>query len=306
MAGRLRPVAHLVDGHVYIFRAYFSLPPMQGEDGTPCNAAYGFANTLIGYLAQKHPTHFAVTFDHGLETFRQALDPDYKSNRPPAPDDLAPQFELCAQVAAALGAPVYQQAGFEADDLLATLAKQLVKKGADVVLVTADKDLSQLVREDGRITIYDLARDRKVDAAAVREQFGVSPHQIPDYLGLVGDAIDCIPGVPGIGAKSAAALLQAFGSLAAIPESVADWSEVSLRGAARIAELLAKHRKQAELSRELATVCHAIPGLEVRLRDLQYAGASGDQFGELAERLGWYGIAKRVPRWRDGYPAWLA
>ncbi len=302
---RERPLVHLVDGHAYIFRSYFSLPPMEGEDGTPCNAAYGFANTLIGYFAQKRPTHFAVTFDHGFKTFRHSLDPNYKSNRPPAPEDLVPQFELCAQVAAAFGIPVYQRAGFEADDLLATLATQLVRKGADVVLVTADKDLSQLIREDGRITRYDLARARSIDADAVREQFGVSPHQIPDYFGLVGDAIDCIPGVPGIGAKSAATLLQRFGSLAAIPESISDWDRVELRGAARVAELLAKYRAQAELSRELSTVCRTVPELKVRLHDLQYRGASGEQFGELAARLGWREIAMRVPCWRDGCPAWL-
>lgn len=302
---RSRPLVHLVDGHVYIFRAYFSLPPMTGDDGTPCNAAYGFANTLIGYLAQKRPTHFAVAFDHGLETFRQELDPTYKSNRPPAPEDLAPQFELCAQIAEALGAAVYRRAGFEADDLLAALAKQLVKKGADVVIVTADKDLSQLVREDGRIKLYDLARARSIDANAVREQFGVSPHQIPDYFGLVGDAVDCISGVPGIGAKSAAALLQAFGSLDKIPNSIEDWGGVSLRGAARVATLLAKHREQAELSRKLATVCGEIHEFSVCASDLSYTGACSERFGELSSRLGWYGLAKRIERWRDGYPAWL-
>ncbi len=163
-----------------------------------------------------------------------------------------------------------------------------------------------MVREDGRVSIYDLARGRTFDADAVREKFGVSPHQIPDYLGLVGDAVDNIPGVPGIGAKSAAALLQHFGALDAIPGDFEDWNGFEIRGVKRVAKQLFEHREQAERCRELATVCDTVPDLAAKLGDLRYRGADGDRFGELSSRLGWKGIASRVPEWRGGLPGWLA
>ena len=148
-----------------------------------------------------------------MESFRNELFPPYKQNRGDPPDDLEPQFALCEEVAHALGIPIYSEEGWEADDLIGTVASRVARRGADAVVVTTDKDLAQLVREDGRIVLHDLAREETFDADRVRDKFGVDPEQIPDYLGLVGDKVDNLPGVPGVGAKGAAAVLRAFGTI---------------------------------------------------------------------------------------------
>jgi DNA polymerase-1 len=216
------PVVHLIDGHILVFRAYYSLPPMQAPDGTPTNAAYGFANSLIKYLADKRPTHVAVAFDYAMESFRNEIEPEYKANRGDTPEDLEPQFDLCARITEALGVPAFEQQDFEADDVIATLAAQLRRKRARVVVVTTDKDLAQLVRPDGTVWLHDPGRDEPRDAAAVRAKFGVEPEQIPDYLGLVGDSVDHLPGVPGVGPRTAAAALGAFGAIERIPADPAE------------------------------------------------------------------------------------
>lgn len=297
MGERGSPTVHLFDGHVYVFRAYHSLPPMQAPDGTPCNAAYGFANTLIGALADPAMTHGALCFDYAMESFRNGIDPGYKAQRGETPKDLEPQFDLCREVASALGFPVFEREGFEADDLLGTLSDVLVRRGADVVVVTSDKDLCQLVREDGRVVVHDLARERRSDADAVRERFGVDPVQIPDYLGLVGDSIDNLPGVRGVGPKSASAILRAFGTLDAIPEDPAAWEQVDVRGAKRLAGRIAAERERALLTRDLATVRRDVPGIDASPSDLHLAGAARERIEVLFDRLGWKRIRDRIPRW---------
>ena len=292
-----KPRIHLFDAHVYIFRAYFSLPAMEAPDGTPTQAAYGFANTLIRYLAEREPTHLACCFDHAMTSFRNDELPEYKSSRGEPPADLEPQFELCAQVARALGVPVFEAPDYEADDVIATLVDRLVPEGARVVVVSSDKDLSQLVTEDDRVVLYDLARDRTLDADGVRAKFGVAPEQIPDYLGLVGDAVDDLPGVPGVGPKSAAAALATFGSLDAFPDSPNAWEEVPVRGARRLSEKVAAHREQALTVRGLPTLVRDVPGLEVGVGDLAWRGAHPEAVEALFERLGWGRIATRIPRW---------
>ena len=204
------PLVHLFDGHVYIFRAYYSLPSMTADDGTPCNAAYGFANTLIRYAAENDPSHVGVCFDAAMTSFRNELEPGYKATRGETPDDLEPQFDLCHEISIALGFATYEVDDYEADDILGALCDEVVRRRARARVVTTDKDLCQLVREDGRVVVHDLAKEKTLDADGVREKFGVSPSQIPDYLGLVGDTIDNLPGVPGVGPKSASGVLQAF------------------------------------------------------------------------------------------------
>lgn len=294
-----RPTVHLIDGHVYIFRAYYSMPSMESPDGASTGAAYGFANSLIKLMGDPDVTHIGVCFDHAMTSFRNELFDDYKANRGEPPEDLEPQFALCDEVARGLGLPVFSREGFEADDLIATLADRLAARGADVVVVTSDKDLAQLVLEDGRIVLHDIAKDQRMDADGVRTKFGVDPHQIPDYLGLVGDSVDNLPGVPGIGPKSAAAALGAFGDIDGIPEDPDLWDGVPVRGAKRLAAAIAEHREQALRIRDLATVRRDVPGLSDALSDLAIRGAQREELLPLFDRLGWGRIRERVSRWRD-------
>jgi len=291
------PLVHLIDGPVYVFRAYYSLPPMSAPDGTPTNAAYGFANTLVKYLADTDATHVAVAFDFSDESFRSELEPGYKAQRGETPEDLAPQFDLCRRISRALGIRVFEHERFEADDLLATLAERLVDEGARARIVTTDKDLAQLVREDGRIVTYDLARDEVRDADGVRARFGVDPEQIPDYLGLVGDGVDNLPGVPGVGPKSASAALRAFGQIEHIPSDPLAWADLGVRGARRVAGLIDSHRERALKTRDLATVRRDAPGVDADLDAVAYRGADPAAVETLFDELGWQRIADRIPRW---------
>lgn len=294
-------MVHLIDAHVYVFRAWFSLPPMYAADGTPCGAAYGFANTLIRYLTERDPSHLACCFDFAMSSFRNDLFPGYKASRgEQAPPELEPQFELCQAAARALGVPVFEAERYEADDVIATLAEQLCAGGAQVMVVSSDKDLCQLVREDDAVLHHDLQRERTLDAQGVRDRFGVPPQQIPDWLALVGDAVDDLPGVPGFGPKSAAGALSAFGDLSAFPADPARWAATGLRGAQRLAALFAEHRERAFEVRELATLVRDVPSLEVGLEQLAWRGADAPAFDALCSRLGWGRIATRVPRWRAG------
>ncbi len=297
-----RPTVHLVDGHVYIFRAYHSMPAMAAPDGTPTGAVRGFTSTLLKYLVENAVTHAAVCFDYALESFRNEILPTYKSSRGLPPEDLEVQFALCAEAARALGVAVYEQEGFEADDLLATLATQLAESGSDVVVVSSDKDLSQLVRADGRVVLHDLAREITLDHAGVRAKYGVPPEQIPDLLGLVGDAVDDLPGVPGVGPRTAAALLAAFGSIEHVPGDPARWEREApgIRGAKRLAAVVDGHREQALRVRSLATVEREVPGLRARLPELAWHGARRASTEALFARLGFGpGLRERIPRWRE-------
>ena len=299
------PLVHLFDGHVYIFRAYHSLPPMTADDGTPCNAAYGFANTLIRYAAEQAPSHAAVCFDAAMTSFRNATFPGYKAQRGETPDDLEPQFDLCRELAEALGFATFEQDGYEADDLIGALCEDLMRTPARARILTTDKDLCQLVREDGRVVVHDLAKEKTFDADGVRGKFGVSPAQIPDYLGLVGDVVDNLPGVPGIGAKTAAAILQVFDSIEVIPAAQTDgqaakaWGKVQVRGAGKLAEKVWLHRDRALATKSLATVLREVPGFSPGLAELAYRGADRKQAEALFDRLGWSRIRDRVPRWRE-------
>lgn len=293
------PLVHLFDGHVYIFRAYHSLPSMTAANGMPCNAAYGFANTLIRYVTEHAPSHAGVCFDAAMTSFRNELEPEYKAQRGETPDDLEQQFELCHEISLALGFATYEVDDYEADDLLGAISDEVLRRRGSARVLTTDKDLCQLVREDGRVVVHDLAKGRTLDADGVREKFGVSPSQIPDYLGLVGDTIDNLPGVPGIGAKSAAAVLQTFETIEDVPPNFAEWGQVTVRGARRMAERIAEHRDRALKTKSLATVLRKVPGIEPRLSELAYRGADRERTEELFERLGWNRIFDRIPKWQS-------
>ena len=294
------PLVHLIDAPVYVFRAWVTLPAMPGPDGTPTGAAYGYTNTLLRFLREREPTHVAACFDQALTSFRNKLFPAYKQSRgTEIPPDLAPQFAYCMEASRALGVATYEHFDYEADDVIATLAERAAKMGLASEIVSSDKDLTQLVREDGSVRFHDLAREITLDADGVRAKFGVAPAQIPDYLALLGDNVDDLPGVPGFGAKTAAAVLAAFGRLEAIPEDPSAWLRASLRGAEKLAASWRAHRAQALRVRELATVVREVPGFGAQPSDTAYRGASRPAFEALCQRLGWGRILERVPKWSE-------
>jgi len=287
-----RPALFLVDASVYVFRAWHSMPDeFFDEDGAPVNAVHGFARFLMELLERSRPAHIAVAFDEALESsFRNTLYPAYKANRDPAPESLKRQFRLCQEFAAALGLAVMVDPSFEADDLIGTLLVRQRPQGFRGVIVSADKDLGQLL-EDGDVQ-WDYARNQRFDPQTVLERFGVPPARIPDFLGLAGDAVDNIPGVPGIGPKTAAALLAHFGDLDTLLERVAEVPFLRLRGAPAHAERLRLHAAQALLSRNLARIALDAP-IDPSVGNAARRRADADLLAALCERLRFGPISRR-------------
>ncbi|MEN0653100.1 MULTISPECIES: DNA polymerase I [Hyphobacterium] len=207
---------YLIDGSGYIFRAYHALPPLTRSDGTPVGAVQGFCNMLWKLLedlkGEDQPSHLAVIFDHSGKSFRNDLYDQYKANRPPAPEDLVPQFPLIRDATRAFGVPCVELENYEADDLIATYTRQAREAGARVTIVSSDKDLMQLI-EDGQVTLFDTMKNKRIDSEGVREKFGVTPDKVIEVQALIGDSVDNVPGVPGIGPKTAAELIETYGDL---------------------------------------------------------------------------------------------
>jgi 5'-3' exonuclease len=253
--------AWLVDASIYIFRAWFSLPDRwHSPAGYPLNAVYGYTLFVLELLEAVDAAPVAFAFDESLGScFRNALYPGYKASREHPDEALAFQLSACREITEALGLRCYSGATHEADDYIATLAAQHHAGGGRVTIVTRDKDLGQLLGEADQL--LDWAAGTRLDAAGFQARFGVLPEQFPDYQGLVGDSIDDIPGVPGVGAKTAAALIQAFGDLETLEGRRQELDRLGLRGAARIARALEAHWELALLSRELARLDAATPGV---------------------------------------------
>jgi 5'-3' exonuclease len=295
---------YLVDASPYIFRAYFSLPDsLRDPAGRPVQAVYGFASFLLKLIADERPTHLAVTFDRSLTTsFRNDLYPAYKAQRALPPPELEAQLAACEEMAAALGAATFVDAVYEADDLIAGLCERLTREGnpgVSRIVVTSDKDLAQLV--DERTSLYDFGKGARLTAAEVEEKFGVLPDQVADLLGLAGDSVDNIPGVPGIGKKTAAELLARFGHLEELYERLEEVRQTpGIRGGKSLYVKLKAAREIALLSKRLATVARDTPlpaGMR-GLADLEYRGADRAAVEALCERLGFKSLAKRIERWR--------
>jgi DNA polymerase-1 len=249
----------LVDASLYVFRAWHSMPEdFRDADGEPAHAVHGFARFVLELLERHRPARLAFAFDLALDScFRNEIYPAYKANREPAPDSLKRQFAHCMAFCRALGFVTLADARYEADDLIGSAARQARAAGMAVLIVSADKDLSQLL--DTGDAQWDYGRNERWGCDGVKARYGVHAHQIADYLGLTGDAIDNIPGVPGIGAKTAATLLGHFGSLDALLEKLAEVPFLRLRGGAQHAQRLHEHRELALLSRRLATIDCAAP-----------------------------------------------
>jgi len=272
----------LVDGSSYIFRAFFALPPLSNSAGLPTNAIYGFTNMILKFIKQYQPEYLAVALDAGRETFRNEMFADYKGNRPEAPAELLPQLPYVRKALDALNVPVLELQGYEADDIIATLCKILSGNQCELIVVSSDKDLMQLVTNG--VKLLDSAKDRWIGAQEVKEKFGVEPQRIVDVMGLMGDSVDNIPGVKGIGEKTAIALIQQFHSLENLFEHLDDLEKTKLRGIARIRKALEEGKSAAFLSRDLATVKIDVP-IEVEMDQLRFSHPDRIKLRALFEEL---------------------
>ena len=252
------PSVYLVDASIYIFRAWFSMSDdFVNKAGQPTNAVYGFSGFLCSLLEQTGAEHVAIAFDESLSKgFRNEIYPEYKANRDPAPEELKRQFSWARSVAEAMGLQCYADDRYEADDLIGTLAEYWSARGHPVCVVTSDKDLAQLVGEND--FWWDFSRNQKLNAKQLREKFGVLPEQMADYLALTGDSVDNIPGVPGVGPKSASALLGHFGDLDSIYDRLEEVQHLGIRGAKSLQQKLADNREAAELAKRLTVIETAV------------------------------------------------
>ena len=286
------PAVHLIDASYFVFRAYYSVGlEMTDGDGQPVNALYGFGRFLGDLLEEARPEHVAVAFDESLSTsFRNAIYPAYKANREPAPPELKRQFGLCRELCRLIGLAEFGSPTHEADDIIGTIATRMRAAGHRSVLVTRDKDLAQLVRDGDHY--WDYAGERRFAYQDIEGQFGVRPERMADYQALMGDSVDNIPGVPGVGPKTAAALLSAFASLEEIYAGLDRVGALPVRGAAKLAAKLVQHREAAYLARRLTVIACDMPlevsheALRRRKPDLEALGAFYDRqkFGPALRR----------------------
>ena len=276
---------YLIDASVYVFRAYYSMPDdMVDDKGNPVNALYGFCRFLGDFMEQVRPAHIAVLFDESLsKSFRTEIYPQYKANRDPAPPELKRQFGQCRRFTRALGLSEFAHPRYEADDLIGTLVSTGRAQGIPSTVVSRDKDLAQLI--DKNDVFWDFAGRGKITYDEIPDYFGVWPEQVADFLALAGDAVDNIKGVPGVGKKTAMALLQHFGSLDKLYESLESVHEVNVRGAKSLGRKLETHREDALLARKLTGIARDAPieqsksGLRPRAPDLGNINALYDEAG---------------------------
>ncbi|MBI1774315.1 MAG: DNA polymerase I [Proteobacteria bacterium] len=242
---------YLVDGSGYIFRAFHALPPLTRADGTHVNAVYGFTQMLMRLIQDMRADHLAVIFDAGRRTFRNDIYAEYKAHRPEPPPELIPQFALVREATRALNVPAIEQPGYEADDLIATYAAEAAKRGAKVTIVSSDKDLMQLIAEG--IEMLDPIKNKRIGPEEVKEKFGVGPDKVVDVQALAGDSTDNVPGVPGIGVKTAAQLIIEYGSLETLLERAGEIKQPKRR------EALQQNREKALMSRRLVELDRKVP-----------------------------------------------
>lgn len=275
----------LIDGYGFVFRAYHSLPPLTRPDGTPVGAVYGFTNMLIKLLAGLDVTHAAVVFDSGSKTFRNEIFPDYKANRPPCPEDLIPQFSIVREAAESLNLTILEKAGFEADDIIATVARKYADENNQVLIVSSDKDLMQLVGNN--VVMYDAMKNKMITDAEVQEKFFVAPSQVLDVLSLIGDSSDNIPGVRGIGPKTAAELIAQFGTLENIFANLDQIKQEKRR------QMLSDGVEKAKLSKILAALRYDVE-LGVELDDLKLKAVDPHKLMAFLDNQGFRSLVLRV------------
>ncbi|MCZ2157807.1 DNA polymerase I [Bartonella sp. 220] len=283
----------LVDGSGYIFRAYYALPPLKRKrDGLPVGAVAGFCNMLWKLLCDARntatgvvPTHFAVIFDYSSDTFRKRIYPQYKANRETPPEDLIPQFSLIRQATKAFNLPCIEKEGFEADDLIATYAQLATKEGAKTTIISSDKDLMQLV--NGHVSLYDGMKDKHIGISEVIEKWSVPPEKMVDLQALIGDSTDNVPGIPGIGPKTAAQLLDQFGTLDLLLQRVSEVKQTKRR------ENLQAYSEQAKISRELVRLKRDVP-IDNSLDDFVLESQDGPRLIAFLKAMEFTTLTRRV------------
>lgn len=296
------PRVFLVDASIYIFRAWHIYEPsITDRDGKPVNAVFGFSDFLYQLLKQAQPQHIACAFDASQKnSFRKEIYPQYKANREPAPAELKYQFALCRQFCRAVGIAGFDSERYEADDIIGSLAHHHRSQGHPITVVTADKDLTQLVlgEEDHW---WDFARGVVLDRHGVKKQFGVRPSQIADMLALSGDKIDNIPGIPGVGYATAAKLLQKYEDIESLLANYDKVADMKFRGAQRIQALLGKHRNDLPRNKLLTTVATDMDFTTAP--QLRWQGINTESFNACSEQLGFKGTMQQ--RWLHLAPALL-
>jgi DNA polymerase-1 len=287
-----RPLLLLFDGNALVHRAFHALPPLtQSKTGEMVNAVYGFANTLLKVLDEFKPTHWAVAFDRPTPTFRHEVFQEYKAQRPAMPEELKSQIKRVHQLVDAFHIPVFEVDGFEADDVLGTLSKQASEQGIEAIIVTGDNDMLQIISPSVKALAPKRTFNDNIlyDEETVKQKYGISPGQIADFKALVGDVSDNIPGVPGIGEKTATKLIQQFGSLEGIYSHIEDITPSKLQ------ITLHEHRAQAFQSKELVTIVRDVP-VNLNLEVCQVSAYGRSEVVELFRELGFINLLPRLPQ----------
>src|SRR5262245_34305740 len=269
---------YIVDAHSLIFQVFHAIPEMSAPDGRPTNAVFGFTRDLLYFAEEKKPAYLICAFDAPGRTFRDDLYPQYKANRSPMPDNLRPQIQMIREVVQAMGIPLIELQGFEADDIVATLARQATERGVDTFICTGDKDARQLIGP--QVAIYNIREDLVFDAPALAADWGIRPDQVVDLLALTGDSVDNIPGIEGIGPKTASALLQQFGTLDGV---LANIDRVTGK---KRQENLRQGADSSRKARELVVLRHDVPVV----LDLEAARTGQFDFPKLAQLFRQFGF----------------
>jgi DNA polymerase-1 len=275
----------LVDGSGFIFRAFHAVRPLTRPDGTPVNAVYGFTQMLLKLVGDSEADHIAVIFDAARETFRNEIYPEYKAHRPPPPEELVPQFALVKEAAAAFGLPAIEMQGYEADDIIATYARLAEEQGAEVTIVSSDKDLMQLVTD--KVTMLDAMKNVTIGPDEVVDRFGVGPDKVIEVQALAGDSVDNVPGVPGIGIKTAALLINEYGDLDTLLERAGEIKQTKRR------ENLIEFAEQARVSRELVTLKKDVP-VPAEISEFERREMDMDRAVEFLAEQGFKSIITRL------------
>ena len=291
MAGEHHDELILVDGSGYIFRAFYALPQLNNSHGLPTNAVYGFIRMLLKLLKEERPTHIAVVFDSPKRTFRDDLFAEYKANRAEAPGDLVVQIPFVHRAVEAFRIRSIVKEGYEADDVIGTLAARAAKDRFTTTIVTADKDFMQLVGP--HVTLWDTMRDRRIGAREVKDRFGIEPSALVEIQALTGDQIDNVKGVPGVGEKTAAALIQKFGSIKQLYAHLDNIEESGIRAAKRVASLLQDHRADVELARKLVKIETDMP-LDITPQELKWPGIDEPAVAELLRELEFSSLMQEI------------